>query len=231
MAENADDSTVVRIVVVDDQPTIRLGLTMICDNEVDLTVVGEAGDGIAALEVVRRTRPDVVLMDVRMPRMNGIEAIRAIVADPSLAQVRTLVLTTFDDEEYLAGALAAGAGGFLLKDAEPALLLSAIHRVAAGDAVLDPAVTARVVSAYVAGGSPRTPDPRVDLLSPREGEVLRAITRGLSNVEIGGELFCSEATVKSHVRSMLLKLDLVNRVQLVVFAYESGIVAVGDSQA
>ncbi len=224
-----DGSLPVRVVVVDDQATIRLGLTMICDNEADLTVVGEAGDGIAALDVVRQTRPDVVLMDVRMPRMNGIEAIRAIVADPALSHVRTLVLTTFDDEEYLAGALAAGAGGFLLKDAEPALLLSAIHRVAAGDAVLDPAVTARVVSAYVAGGAPRTADPRVELLSPRESEVLRAITRGLSNVEIGAQLFCSEATVKSHVRSMLLKLDLINRVQLVVFAYESGIVTVGES--
>ncbi|WP_281861458.1 response regulator [Salana multivorans] len=215
----------VRVVVVDDQATIRLGLRLILDHDPGIDVVGEAGDGRAAVDVVRRERPDVVLMDVRMPRMSGIEAIEVLTADAELARVRALVLTTFDDEDYLVGALAAGASGFLLKDAEPAELLTAVRRVAAGDSVLDPAVTHRVVTGYVAArrACPAV-DPRLALLSPRELEVLDAVTRGLSNLEIGRELFCSEATVKSHVRSLLTKLDLVNRVQLVVFAYSSGLV-------
>ncbi|PWD52191.1 DNA-binding response regulator [Serinibacter arcticus] len=218
-----------RVVVVDDQPTIRLGLRMIVDDEDGLEVVGEAGDGVEALAVVRRTRPDVVLMDVRMPRSSGIDAIRAVVADPALGAVRILVLTTFDDDEHLADALEAGAGGFLLKDVEPVLLLTAIHRVARGDTVLDPTMASRVVRAYLDGGGARRRDARLDLLSPREVEVLRAVAQGRSNLQIGAALHCSEATVKSHVRSMLTKLDLLNRVQLVVFAYEAGLLVPGVS--
>ncbi|MDF1487403.1 response regulator transcription factor [Tessaracoccus caeni] len=208
-----------RVVIADDQAMIRYSLRMIVDDAEDMTVVGDAEDGRAAVHVVRRTKPDVVLMDVRMPHLDGIGAIAAIEADPSLEDTVCLVLTTFDDEDYLAGALAAGAGGFLLKDVEPELLLTAIRRVANGDSVLDPAVTARVVSGYVSQRG--TKDNRIGLLSARELEVLEGVTEGLSNLEIGQRLFCSEATVKSHVRSMLSKLNLSNRVQLVIFAYES----------
>ena len=212
-----------RVLIVDDQAMIRYGLRMICDDADDLEVVGESGDGQAAIAQVRRTSPDVVLMDVRMPNLDGIQAISAILADPTLGSPACLVLTTFDDEDYLAGALAAGASGFLLKDADPESLLVAIRRVAAGDSVLDPAVTARVVSGYVA--QRRVRDDRIGLLSAREIEVLRVVAEGLSNVDVGLRLYCSEATVKSHVRSMLTKLQMSNRVQLVIFAYESRLIS------
>lgn len=224
----------VRVVVVDDQATIRLGLSMILDNEPDVTVVGEAGDGETAVTMARALRPDVMLMDVRMPRLDGIEATARIVADPELAGVRTLVLTTFDDDEYVYGALRAGAAGFLLKDADPQTLVDAVHRVRAGDSLLDPAVTGRIISTYVelARRAPLPPDvgtgsspvPGLDTVSPREREVLLAVACGLSNREIGAELHLSEATVKSHVRSLLTKVGLTNRVQLVILAYEAGLV-------
>lgn len=212
-----------RIVIADDQAMIRFGLRMICEDADDMVVVGEAGDGVAAVQQVLRTRPDVVLMDVRMPVLDGIGAIAQIMRDTTITPPACLVLTTFDDEDYLAGALGAGAAGFLLKDAEPDALLAAIRNVASGDAVLDPAVTARVVRGYVAGRTIR--DPRIDLLSSRELEVLGVVAEGLSNVEVGQRLFCSEATVKSHIRSMLTKLNLTNRVQLVIFAYESRLIS------
>lgn len=212
-----------RVVIADDQSMIRYGLRLVVDDADDMKVVGEAEDGRAAVQVARRTNPDVVLMDVRMPHMDGIEAIAAIEADPALSATTCLVLTTFDDEDYLAGALAAGAAGFLLKDVEPSVLLGAIRRVANGDSVLDPAVTSRVVSGYVAQRGTR--DDRIGLLTARELEVLQGITEGLSNLEIGQRLYCSEPTVKSHVRSMLAKLTLSNRVQLVIFAYESRFVS------
>jgi len=211
------------VVIADDQSMIRYGLRLVVDDADDMKVVGEAEDGRAAVQVARRTNPDVVLMDVRMPHMDGIEAIAAIEADPALSVTTCLVLTTFDDEDYLAGALAAGAAGFLLKDVEPSVLLGAIRRVANGDSVLDPAVTSRVVSGYVAQRGRR--DDRIGLLTARELEVLQGITEGLSNLEIGQRLYCSEPTVKSHVRSMLAKLALSNRVQLVIFAYESRFVS------
>ena len=224
-----DAGTPVRVVVVDDQATIRLGLRMILDNEPDVTVVGEAGDGLAAVTMARALRPDVVLMDVRMPRLDGIEATARIVAD-GLAGVHTLVLTTFDDDEYVYGALRAGAAGFLLKDADPQSLVDAVHRVRAGDSLLDPAVTGRIISTYVelARRAPRDDGgnvvPGLDAASPREREVLFAVARGLSNREIGAELHLTEATVKSHVRSLLTKVGLTNRVQLVILAYEAGLV-------
>ncbi|SDC91154.1 two component transcriptional regulator, LuxR family [Sanguibacter gelidistatuariae] len=232
----------VRVVVVDDQPTIRLGLTMILDNEPDITVVGEAKDGQEALDVVRALRPDVVLMDIRMPRLDGVEATRILTADPTLADVRTIVLTTFNDEEYLFGALRAGASGFLLKDVDPATLITAIHRVHAGDSLLDPSVTRSIIERYVelfsrdvraqpAGspaGSPsaRTPGAALmNTISPRERDVLLAVVTGGSNRDIAAGLFLTEATVKSHIRSLLTKLGLTSRVQLVVAAYESGLVS------
>jgi DNA-binding NarL/FixJ family response regulator len=227
----------VRVVVVDDQSTIRLGLRMILDNEPDVTVVGEAGDGETAVAMARALRPDVVLMDVRMPRLDGIEATARIVADPELADVRTLVLTTFDDDEYVYGALRAGAAGFLLKDADPQTLVDAVHRVRAGDSLLDPAVTGRIISTYVelARLAPLGPDAAetgapangLAAATPREREVLLAVARGLSNREIGAELHLTEATVKSHVRSLLTKVGLTNRVQLVILAYEAGLVRPG----
>ena len=226
-----------RVVVVDDQATIRLGLRMILENEPDVTVVGEAGDGETAVTMARALRPDVVLMDVRMPRLDGIEATARIVADPDLADVRTLVLTTFDDDEYVYGALRAGAAGFLLKDADPQTLVDAVHRVRAGDSLLDPAVTGRIISTYVelARNAPLAPDEAgtgrdgspaggLGAATPREREVLLAVARGLSNREIGAELHLTEATVKSHVRSLLTKVGLTNRVQLVILAYEAGLV-------
>jgi DNA-binding NarL/FixJ family response regulator len=229
----------VRVVVADDQATIRLGLRMILDNEPDVTVVGEAGDGETAVAMARAVRPDVVLMDVRMPRLDGIGATARIAADPDLAGVRTLVLTTFDDDEYVYGALRAGAAGFLLKDADPQSLVDAVHRVRAGDSLLDPAVTGRIISTYVelarhsplaGGGAGDRAGARdgLDAVTPREREVLLAVARGLSNREIGAELHLTEATVKSHVRSLLTKVALTNRVQLVVLAYEAGLVRPGD---
>lgn len=231
-----------RVVLVDDEPLVRTGLRVILDAEPDLEVVGEAGDGAEVPGVVARARPDVVLMDVRMPRLDGIEATARIVADPDLAAVRTLVLTTFDDDEYVYGALRAGAAGFLLKDADPQTLVDAVHRVRAGDSLLDPAVTGRIISTYVelarhaplahdadGSGADGSGEPRtgLDAATPREREVLLAVARGLSNREIGAELHLTEATVKSHVRSLLTKVGLTNRVQLVILAYEAGIVRPG----
>ena len=228
----------VRVVVVDDQPTIRLGLTMILDNEPDITVVGEAKDGQDALEVVRAVRPDVVLMDIRMPRLDGVEATRLLTADPTLPDVRTIVLTTFNDEEYLYGALRAGASAFLLKDVDPATLITAIHRVHAGDSLLDPSVTRSIIERYVELAERHDPpadrgasalaghrQALLDAISPREREVLLAVAAGGSNREIATALFLTEATVKSHVRSLLNKLGMASRVQLVVAAYETGLVS------
>ncbi|RXR22412.1 response regulator transcription factor [Oerskovia turbata] len=236
VAESRAFSEPVRVVVVDDQATIRLGLRMILDNEPDITVVGEAADGAQGVRMAHALRPDVVLMDVRMPHLNGIDAAAQISGDPALAGVRTLVLTTFDDDEYVYGALRAGAAGFLLKDADPEALVTAVHRVRAGDSLLDPGVTRRIIERYVElsdwhAGSGVAAAPRagagLELATPREREVLLAVARGLSNKEIGDELFLSEATVKSHVRSLLTKVGLTNRVQLVILAYEAELVRPG----
>jgi DNA-binding NarL/FixJ family response regulator len=214
----------VRVVLADDQRLVRHGLRMILRAEPDIDVVGEAGDGQEAIDETRRLRPDVVLMDVRMPRVNGIEATRRIVTGPD-PHPHVLVLTTFDLDEYVYDALRAGASGFLLKDAPEDHLVSAIRVVAEGGSLLDPAVTRRLIEQFVMRG-PRTPPAGLEELTAREAEVLVQLARGLSNTEIAAELVVSDATVKTHVAHILSKLDLRDRTQAVVYAYESGLVRV-----
>ena len=221
-----------RVVVVDDQAMIRYGLRMILDNEPDITTVGEAGDGEAAVELAARERPDVVLMDIRMPGTDGIAATLRIRADPDLEAVRVAMLTTFDDEEYVTGALAAGADAFLLKDTDPATLVACVLRVRRGGSMLDPAVTPLVVRQWRQGQrAMAVPDARaratVDALTAREVEVLRAVARGANNSEVAEELDVTTATVKSHVHALMRKLGVGHRAALVVAAYESGLVVPG----
>jgi DNA-binding NarL/FixJ family response regulator len=210
------------VVVADDQPMVRAGLRSLLEGEDGVVVVAEAVDGEQALRAVRHHRPDVVLMDIRMPNLDGLEATRRLVAESS--PTRVLVLTTFDLDEYVFEALRAGASGFLLKDATAEELISAVRTLAAGDGVLAPAVTRRVIEAF--GSVPRA-DPeladRLNSLSSREVEVLRLLARGLSNAEIARELFVSDATAKTHVSNVLTKLQLRDRVQAVIFAYETGL--------
>jgi DNA-binding NarL/FixJ family response regulator len=215
-----------RIVLVDDEAMIRAGLRMLLEVQPDLEVVGEAADGLQAVEVAARTEPDVVLIDIRMPRLDGIAAARRILAVRPATKV--LVLTTFDEDEHVAAAVRAGVNGFLLKVSPPEQLLEAVRAVAAGNGLLDPAVTLRVIRSLAA--SPRV-DPgraaRLGALTDRETDVLRLVARGLSNSEIAAELFLGEATVKTYLSRMLTKLDLRDRVQAVAFAYESGLVRPG----
>lgn len=212
----------IRILIADDQDLVREGLRMILEAEPDLEVVGEAATGKAALEEARRLDPDVVLMDVRMPELDGIEATARLATSGSHARV--LVLTTFDLDEYVYRALKSGASGFLLKDATREQLVSAVRTVAAGEALLAPSVTRRLIEDFCRGPEPGATPDAAATLSDRELEVLRLLARGLSNAEIARELFLGEATVKSHVARILAKLDLRDRVQTVVFAYESGLV-------
>jgi len=219
----------VRVVVADDQELVRSGFAMIVDAQPDLVVVGEAGDGDEAVRVARRERADVVLMDVRMPRTDGIEATRRL-AGPDVAEpVKVVMLTTFDLDEYVFEALRAGASGFLLKDVRREDLVHAVRVVAGGEALLAPAVTRRLIEDFArrpaasdGAGAPRAPG--LDRLTPREREVLELIGRGRNNAEIGAELFVGEATVKTHVGRVLMKLDLRDRVQAVIYAYEAGLV-------
>jgi DNA-binding NarL/FixJ family response regulator len=214
-----------RIVLVDDQALIRGGLRALIDATAGLDVVGEAADGETALAVALQTRPDVVLMDIRMPGMDGLEATRRITADPALAATRVLVLTTFEVDEYVFEALRAGASGFLLKDEEPVEILRAIRVVAAGDSLLSPSVTRRVVETFASG--PAQPAPALDELTEREREIVALAGTGLSNHEIAERLVISPATARTHVSRAMLKLGARDRAQLVVFAYESGLVARG----
>jgi DNA-binding NarL/FixJ family response regulator len=212
----------IRVVVADDQELVRSGFAMIVDAQDDMEVVGEATDGEQAIEIARRERPDVVLMDVRMPRLDGIGATDAI-ARLGDGAPRVIILTTFDLDEYVFAALRAGASGFLLKDGRREDLLHAIRVVAAGDALLTPSVTRRLIEDYA-----RRPQPgsgaRVDVLTPREQEVLQLIGLGHNNAEIGAALVVGEATVKTHVGRVLMKLGLRDRVQAVIYAYEAGLV-------
>jgi DNA-binding NarL/FixJ family response regulator len=218
-----------RILLVDDQELLRMGFRMVLEAQDGLEVVGEAGDGAEAVALTRQLEPDVVLMDVRMPGMDGVQATRALVDGGSRAHI--IILTTFDLDEYAHAALRAGASGFLLKDAQTADLLSAIRAVASGDAVVAPSTTRRLLATIahqlpVAETGAALPEP--SSLTPREREVLMAVARGLSNAEIADELVLSEATVKTHVGRILAKLALRDRVQIVIYAYDRGLVAPGS---
>ena len=217
----------IRVVLADDQALVRGGLRALIEAEPDLSVAGEAADGAQALEVVRAQQPDVVLMDIRMPGTDGLEATRRIAADPALSGVRVLILTTFEVDEYVFSALRAGAGGFLLKDAEPAALLQAIRIVAAGDALLSPSVTRRLIREFAARTREAPRSPALDALTEREREVMALVAEGLTNQEIAGRLVVSPLTAKTHVSRAMVKLGARDRIQLVVFAYESGLVRPG----
>ena len=216
----------IKVLVVDDQALVRAGFVKLLEPEPDLSVVGEAADGSEAVEAVTRTRPDVVLMDIRMPRLDGIEATRRIRAGPSAPRV--LVLTTYDLDQYVFEAIKAGASGFLLKDAPADQLIAGIHVVAAGDALLAPSVTRRLIEEFAHRPTP-PPEGPLELaeLTAREHEILTLIARGLTNAEIAGELVLGESTVKTHVGNILMKLRLRDRVQAVVLAYETGLVRPG----
>ena len=214
----------IRVVLVDDQALVRAGFTMLVDSQPDMAVVGEAGDGGEAVALLGKTDADVVLMDVRMPRVDGVEATRSITQRGETPRV--IVLTTFDLDEYAFAAIKAGASAFLLKDAPPADLLSAIRSVHFGDAVVAPSTTRRLLE-HFAAAQPSAPPPALDGLTDREVEVLRLVARGRSNTEIASELVVAEATVKTHVGRILAKTGTRDRVQLVVLAYESGLVSPG----
>jgi DNA-binding NarL/FixJ family response regulator len=215
----------IRVLLADDQTLVRSGFRELLGRTDDIEVIGEVADGAAAIERVRAELPDVVLMDIRMPVMDGLEATRAIVADRELAEVRVLMLTTFDLDEYVFEALHAGASGFLLKDVEPDDLRNAVRVVAGGDALLSPSVTRQLISEFVSQpGHERPAPPELEELTEREREVLGLIAAGLTNAEIAERLIISPATAKSHVSRILLKLDARDRAQLVVIAYESGLV-------
>lgn len=218
----------IRVLLVDDQPLLRTGFRMILEAESDLVVVGEAGDGQQALDQVRALQPDVVLMDIRMPRMDGVEATRRIAGPGRDGPAKVLVLTTFDLDEYVVEALRAGASGFLLKDAAEELV-QAIRVVADGAAMLAPSITRRLLDMYATKlpSGDEAPPQALNALTERELEVLKLVARGLSNAEIAAELFVSETTVKTHVGHVLTKLQLRDRVQAAVYAYESGLVRPG----
>jgi DNA-binding NarL/FixJ family response regulator len=221
----------IRVVIADDQELVRSGFAMIVDAQDDLAVVGEAGDGREAVDVARRERADVVLMDIRMPRLDGIEA-TGLLAGPDVSDpVKVVILTTFDLDEYVFAALRAGASGFLLKDVRREDLVQAVRVVAAGEALLAPSVTRRLIADYARRApAAAAPPPDLDRLTPREREVLGLIGRGRNNAEIGAELIVGEATVKTHVGRVLMKLGLRDRVQAVIYAYEAGLAGPGPTQ-
>lgn len=214
----------IRVVVADDQGLIRAGFRALIDSEPDLEVVGEAATGRETLDVVRTRRPDVVLMDIRMPDGDGLWATERIAADPALASVHVVIVTTFELDEYVARALKAGASGFLVKDTEPVDLLRAVRVAVAGEALLSPGVTKRLLEQVSAGMRRPVDSTRLEPLTEREREVLRLVGRGLTNQEIGDALFMSPLTAKTHVSRIMTKLDARDRVQLVVTAYETGLV-------
>ena len=218
----------IRVVVADDQALVRSGFLALLRSEDDIEVVGEAANGFEAVKVAKAERPDVMLMDIRMPEMDGLEATRLITADPALAAVRVLVLTTFDLDAYVHEALCAGASGFILKDTLPTDLLAAVRIVAGGEALLAPSITRRLIEDFVKRPLAPVQDERLDQLTPREREVLAAVARGLSNSELAEQLFMSHATAKTHVSHLLMKFAARDRAQLVVVAYETGVVARGQ---
>jgi DNA-binding NarL/FixJ family response regulator len=213
---------VISVVVADDQELVRAGFSLLLERVPDIEVVGEAEDGVQAIALVQQHRPDVALLDIRMPRLDGLSVARQGVDD--VPETRVIMLTTFDSDDYLHDALDAGASGFLLKSSPPERLITAIRIVAAGDALLDPAVTRRVIEGFTRPSAVPDAGPELQRLTERELDVLRQVARGLSNVEIARELFITEATVKTHVARLLAKLGLRDRVQAVVYAYDHGVV-------
>jgi RNA polymerase sigma factor (sigma-70 family) len=223
-------SAPVRVLLVDDDDLMRAGLRAVLSSDDTVTVVGEGADGRGSAELVRASEPDVVLMDVRMPDLDGISATREILAVSP--EVKVVILTTFEQDDYIFGALRAGASGFLLKRTKPEELITAIHTIAAGDSLLSPSVTRRVIEQMAEQPVPeRSADERLDELTPREREVLELIARGLSNSEIAAALVVEQSTVKTHVKRILMKLRLRDRVEAVIFAYESGLVRPGPKSA
>ena len=219
----------IRVALADDSALVRAGFSVLLDAEPGFEVVGEAVNGREAIELARAHRPQVMLMDIRMPQVDGIEATRHIAADPALDDVRVLILTTFETDEYIVDALRAGASGFLLKDIEPVELIRAVRVVAAGDSLLSPSVTRRLIGEFVNRSGPSvTPSPALDVLTDREREVLALVGGGLSNEEIAAELFISVATARTHVSRAMTKLGARDRAQLVVAAYESRLVTPGQ---
>ena len=219
----------VRVVIVDDQELVREGFRLVLSREPDIDVVGEAGDGSEAVVVVEAAKPDVVLMDVRMPRVDGVAATERILAGPE-PRPAVVILTTFDLDEYVYAALRAGATGFLLKDVRPVDLIHAVRVAAAGEAMLAASVTRRLLATFARQHAEPTPDPGADDLTAREVDVLMLIAQGKANAEIGKELFVSESTVKTHVSRILMKLGLKHRTQIAVYAYESGLVRPGAGE-
>jgi DNA-binding NarL/FixJ family response regulator len=219
-----------RILLADDQALLRQGLQMMIDAQPDMETVGQAGDGAEAIELAASLQPDIVMMDLRMPRLDGVEATRVICGSDRTSAAKVIVLTTFDLDEYVAGALSAGASGFLLKDAAPADIIAGIRVVAAGEALLAPSVTRRLLDRFATRPeiTNLAPPPGLASLTEREREVMRLVVRGLSNAEIRNELYLSEPTVKTHVGRILMKLGVRDRVQLVVLAYERGLVEPGQ---
>jgi DNA-binding NarL/FixJ family response regulator len=215
----------ISVLITEDQAMVRAGFRALIEAEPDLTVAGEAADGREAVELALATRPDVVLMDIRMPEMDGLEAARRIAAEPGMGETRILVLTTFELDEYVFGALRAGASGFLLKGGEPAELLAAIRIVAAGDALLAPSVTRRLIEAYAEAPTERPEVAGLEDLTAREREVLGLVAEGLTNAEIADRLVLSPLTAKTHVSRILMKLGARDRVQLVVIAHQAGLTA------
>ncbi len=218
----------VRVVIADDQELIRTGFRLILAAEPDIDVIGEATTGTEAVTITHQLRPDVVLMDIRMPDLDGIDATRRIVADNQHPSTKVLILTTFDLDEYVYDALRAGASGFLLKDVPARRLATAIRTVGAGDALLAPSITRRLIEQFVASSASHEPPPGIDELTPRELEVFRLLATGMTNNEIAVQLIVGETTVKTHVTRILMKLGLRDRVQAVVLAYETGIVTPGQ---
>lgn len=211
-----------RVIVADDQELVRTGLAMILNAQPGIEVVGEAADGVEAVDLARRLQPDVCLLDINMPRMDGIEATKALAGPDTSNPIPVVVITTFDLDEYVYGALKAGARGFLLKDADQELLVQAITAAASGDALIAPSITARLLEAFAATDSATAPIQPVDPLTDREEEVLMKVARGKTNAEIAEDLFISNSTVKTHIARLMTKLEARNRVELVIWAYQAG---------